>query len=44
MRICPKIKTQFQKINQVPRDNTGNFKLTTLATDEIGDTPPPRVW
>lgn len=41
MRICPKIKTQFHKINQVPRDNTGNFKLTTLATDEIGDTPSP---
>lgn len=39
MRICPKIKTQFHKNSQVPSENTGNCRLTTLATDEIGDTP-----
>ena len=37
--ICPKIKMQFHKISQFPKDKNENLMLKTFATDEIGDTP-----
>lgn len=38
-KICPKIKIQFHIMSHVPREKEIYLQLSTLATDEMGDTP-----